>query len=269
MSRFRGRVALVTGSTQGVGEALLHQLADEGLVGAIVTGRNAARGVAVVEALEQKGCDAHFVPADLANADDVAALAEAADDRFGRIDHLANCAGITDRGDVWDTEPELFDSMMAVNVRAPFQLIQATAKLARRNGAPASVVNVGSVAGYGGAPFITAYSISKGALMTMTKSVAYQLMRNQVRVVTVNPGWMDTPGEDMIQRKYHDAADDWLEQAEADQPFGRLIKTDELVRTLAFVLSDEAGMMTGSIIDYDQSVTGAGNQPVPGPEVIG
>ena len=59
-----------------------------------------------------------------------------------------------------------------------------------------------SVAGYGGAPFITPYSISKGALMTMTKSLAYQLMRNHVRVVTVNPGWMDTPGEDMIQRKY-------------------------------------------------------------------
>lgn len=269
MSRFRGRVAVVTGSTQGVGEALLHQLADEGLVGAIVTGRNASRGVAVVEALEQKGCDAHFVPADLARADDVAAVAEAADDRFGRIDHLANCAGVTDRGDVWDTEPELFDNMMAVNVRAPFQLIQATAKLARRNGAPASVVNVGSVAAYGGAPFITPYSISKGALMTMTKSVAYQLMRNQVRVVTVNPGWMDTPGEDMIQRKYHDAGDDWLDKAEAEQPFGRLIKTEELVRTLAFVLSDDAGMMTGSIIDYDQSVQGAGNQPVPGPEVIG
>ena len=73
----------------------------------------------------------------------------------------------------------------------------------------------------------------------------------------------------MIQRKYHDADDDWLEKAEAEQPFGRLIKTEELVRTLAFVLSDDAGMMTGSIIDYDQSVQGAGNQPVPGPEVIG
>ena len=120
MSRFRGRVAVVTGSTQGVGEALLHQMADEGLVAAIVTGRNAARGVAVVEALEQKGCDAHFVPADLANADDVAGIAQAADDRFGRIDHLANCAGITDRGDIWDTEPDLFDRMMAVNVRGSF-----------------------------------------------------------------------------------------------------------------------------------------------------
>ncbi len=265
-NRFRGRVALVTGSTQGVGEALVHRMADEGLVGALVTGRNAARGAAVVGALEAKGCDAYFVPADLGDADSVRALANVADDRFGRIDHLANCAGVTDRGDVWDTTPELFDTMMAVNVRAPFQLIQATAHIARRNGAPASVVNVGSVAGYGGAPFITPYSISKGALMTMTKSVSYQLMRSQVRGVTVNPGSMDTPGEDAIQRTYHGAGDGWLDEAEAHQPFGRLIKTEELVRTLAFVLSDDAGMMTGAIIDYDQSVQGAGDQPVPPPE---
>ena len=263
--RFEGRVAVATGSTQGVGEALLHRMADEGLAGAVVTGRNGERGEAVAAALEAKGCEAVFVAADLADASSVAALATAASERFGRIDHLANCAGITDRGDVWDTTPELFDSMMAVNVRAPFQLIQAVAELARANGRPASIVNVGSVAGYGGAPFITAYSISKGALMTMTRSVAYQLMRNGVRVVTVNPGWMDTPGEDAIQRKYHDADDEWLTRAEAAQPFGRLIKTSELVETLAFVLSDDAGMMTGAIIDYDQSVQGAGDQPVPPP----
>ena len=257
MSRFRGRVALVTGSTQGVGEALLHRMADEGLVGAIVTGRNAARGVAVVEALEQKGCDAWFVPADLADADDVAAIAEAADERFGRIDHLANCAGVTDRGDVWDTEPALFDRMMAVNVRAPFQLIQATAKIARRNGSPASVVNVGSVAGYGGAPFITPYSISKGALMTMTKSVAYQLMRNQVRVVTVNPGWMDTPGEDMRQQVSHDRPKGWLEGVEANMPFGMLVKPEHVARQAAFLLGPDSGVVTGALMDFDQQVVGA------------
>jgi len=117
-------------------------------------------------------------------------------------------------------------------------------------------VNVGSVSGHGGAPFITPYCISKGALMTMTKTLANQLMRDHIRVVGVNPGWMDTPAEDMIQRKYHNAPDNWLELAAATRPFGRLIQPEELARTIAFVLSDEAGMMTGSIIDYDQSVQG-------------
>ncbi len=269
MGRFEGRVAVVTGATQGVGQALLRQLAGEGLAGAVVTGRDPGRGEAVRASLDDAGCEAVFVAADLAQPAEVRSIVAAADERFGQVDHLANCAGITDRGDVWDTTPELFDAMMAVNLRAPFMLIQEVARLARRDRRPASVVNVGSVSGYGGAPFITPYSISKGALMTMTRSLAYQLMRDRVRVVTVNPGWIDTPGEHRIQREYHEASDDWLERAEADQPFGRLIKTDELARTLAFVLSDDAGMLTGAIIDYDQSVQGAGPQPVPPPEVAG
>jgi NAD(P)-dependent dehydrogenase (short-subunit alcohol dehydrogenase family) len=257
--RFSGRVAIVTGSTQGLGEALLHRLADEGLAGAVVSGRDSGRGAAVVEALAAKGCDAVFVAVDLNDADSVASIVPAAEERFGVVDHLANCAAMTDRGDIWDTTPELFDMMMAVNVRAPFQLVQGVAELARRNARPATIVNVGSVAAYGGAPMITPYSISKGALTVMTKTTAFQLMRDRVRVVQINPGWMDTPGEDAIQRKYHGASDGWLERAEASRPFGRLIKPAELVTTLAFVLSDHSGMMTGAIIDYDQTVQGTGD----------
>lgn len=263
--RFAGRVALVTGSTQGLGRTLLRRMATEGLAGAVVTGRNAERGAAVCDELTALGCDAIFVAAELDSVADVDALLAAADGYFGRIDHLANCAAITDRGDVWTTTPELWDWMMAVNLRAPFLLVQGVARIARRNGLPASVVNVGSVAGYGGAPYITAYSVSKGALMTMTRSLAFQLMRDRIRVVTVNPGWMDTPGEDLIQRKYHGGGDDWLARAEADRPFGRLVKPDEIARTLAFVLSDDAGMLTGAIIDYDQTVQGAGDAPLPPP----
>ena len=256
--RFEGRVALVTGSTQGLGATLVHRLADEGLAGGVVTGRNAEQGAAVAADLRAKGCDAIFVRADLADADDVVALAATALDRFGPIHHLANCAGVTDRGDMWNTSPALFDLQIAVNVRAPFQLAQAVATAARDARMPASIVNVGSIAGHGGAPFITAYSIAKGALMTMTKTLAFQLLEHRIRINTVNPGWMDTPGEDAIQRRHHGATDGWLERVESTMPFGRLIKPGELAATLAFVLSDDAGMMTGAIIDYDQSVIGPG-----------
>ncbi len=265
MSRFDDRVALVTGSTQGLGRSLLLQMAGEGLAGAVVTGRNEARGAAVVDELRSLGCDAVFIAADLDSAEQVELLVAGADDRFGRIDHLANCAAVTERGDVWTTTSHFWDWMMAVNVRAPFLLTQGVARIAVRAERPASVVNIGSVAGYGGPEFITAYSVSKGALTTMTKSLAFQLMRHHIRVVQVNPGWMDTPGEDVIQRRFHDGGDDWLARAEADRPFGRLIKTDELARTLAFVLSDESGMMTGAIIDYDQTILGAGSWPLPPP----
>ena len=83
----------------------------------------------------------------------------------------------------------------------------------------------------------------------------------------VNPGWMNTPGEDVTQRVWHGADDDWLKSAAADRPWGRLVSIEELVNTLAFVLSDESGMMSGSVIDLDQSVQGAGDPPVPGKEL--
>ena len=255
---FSGRNALVTGSTQGVGEALLYRMADAGLSGAVVVGRNQQRGGAVVDGLRERGCEAIFVETDLEDPASIEELLSTAREKFGVIHHLANCAGITDRGDIWDTSVELFDRMMNVNLRSAFLTCQGVARMAKDAGVPASIVNVGSVAAHGGAPFITAYSISKGAMMTMTRSLAYQLMSHRIRVVMVNPGWMDTPGEDDTQKRYHGAVDNWLELVEAKQPFGRLIKPAEIAETLAFVLSDDAGMMTGAIIDYDQSVQGAG-----------
>jgi NAD(P)-dependent dehydrogenase (short-subunit alcohol dehydrogenase family) len=74
---------------------------------------------------------------------------------------------------------------------------------------------------------------------------------------------MDTPGENVIQHKYHDAGDDWLKSAEEGMPFGRLLKPEEVARAVAFIASEEAGMMTGSIVDFDQSVQGGGSQPIP------
>ena len=132
--RFEDRVAVVTGSTQGLGETLLHRLVDEGLRGAVVTGRDAERGMAVVEALRAKGCEAIFVAADLDDVDAIAGLVPTAVERFGTVDHIANCGAKTDRGDVWDTSVELFDEMLAINLRAPFQLIQALARVAREQG---------------------------------------------------------------------------------------------------------------------------------------
>ena len=88
-------------------------------------------------------------------------------------------------------------------------------------------------------------------------------MRYRIRVNALNLGWMDTPGEHAIQKEEHNADDDWLTDAEANQPFGRLIKTDEAARAIAFLASDESGLMTGAVIDYDQSVIGAGFVPQP------
>jgi len=267
-SSLSGKYAIVTGSTQGLGEATARLFVERGLAGLIICGRSAERGQAVADDLDSDSCQVHFVQADLANVDDCRRIVAAADQHFGSVRVLVNAAGVSDRGTIWDTTPELWDWIMAINVRAPFILIQETIKIMRRESVEGSIVNVGSVAAYGSIPVLTPYATSKGALMTLTKNAAYALMRNRIRINMLNIGWMDTPGENIIQRKYHSAGDGWLEDVEAGQPFGRLLKPEEVARAIAFIASDESGMMTGSIVDFDQSVQGAGPQPIPPPEEV-
>jgi hypothetical protein len=262
-----GKVAIVTGSTQGLGEAIAHLLADRGAKGIVISGRNADRGAKVVADIENKGAKAIFVRADLGNMDDVRGIVAAADKRFGRVDTLVNSAGITDRGTIWDTEQKLFDDMMAVNVRAPFFLIQDSLKVMKREKIKGTVVNIISMSGHGGQSFISAYCISKGALITLTRNVAYSVMRHRIRINGLTIGWMDTPGEDRIMKTYHGAAEGWLAKAEAARPVGRLLKPDEVARAVGFLASEESGMMTGSIVDFDQQVLGTGNAIPEPPEV--
>ena len=155
-----------------------------------------------------------------------------------------------------NTSPELFDQMFAVNTRAPFFLMQGALKIMIREKIKGSIVNVQSMSAHGGQPFITAYCGSKGALSVLTKNAAFSVMRKQIRINGLNIGWMDTPGEDRIQKEYHNVSENWLEDAEKNQPFGRLLKSDEVARGIAFLCSEESGMMTGSIIDFDQSILG-------------
>jgi NAD(P)-dependent dehydrogenase (short-subunit alcohol dehydrogenase family) len=265
-SDLSGKYAIITGSTQGLGEATARLFIERGAAGLIICGRSAERGQALAAELSATGCAVHFVPADLAQVEDCRRIVAAADERFGTVHILVNVAGASPRGTIWDTSPELWDWIMALNVRAPFLLIQETVKIMRRDRVTGSIVNIGSLAAYGNVPILMAYAAAKGALMTLTKNVAYTVMRHRIRVNTLNIGWMDTPGEDALQRQYHGAGDDWLAQAEAAQPFGRLLKPAEVARAIAFLASDESGMMTGSIVDFDQSVIGAGPQPIPPPE---
>lgn len=260
--QFAGQVAVVTGGTQGLGESIARLLAARGAAGLVVVGRNGERGDAVAGSLNAGGTRTVFVQADLASMDDTRRVMAATDTAFGRVDVLVNAAAITDRGTVLDTSPELFDQMMAINVRAPFFLIQDAAKIMRREKIAGTVVNIQSMSAHGGQSFISAYCISKGALATLTKNAAFSLMPDRIRVNGLNIGWMDTPGEHRIQALYHGRTNPaWLAEAEAKQPFGRLLKTDEVARAVAYLASAESGMMTGSNIDFDQQVVGSQDSP--------
>ncbi len=206
--------------------------------------------------MEGSGAECDYVRADLAEVDDCRGVIAACDERFGRLDGLVNAAGMTDRGTIDDTSVELWDRMFAVNARAPFFLMQGAIALMRRDAIPGAIVNIITMSSHGGQPFIAAYSASKGALATLTKNVAHAVRADRIRVNGVNMGWADTPNEHKVQIA-EGKADDWLARAESEQPFGRLVKPDDVARLTLFLLGPESGIMTGALIDYDQNVMGA------------
>jgi NAD(P)-dependent dehydrogenase (short-subunit alcohol dehydrogenase family) len=262
-SSMHGKVLLLSGASRGVGECVARLAVERGAAGLALVGRDTKTGDKLASELTSLGTKTIFITGDLAGADEPKRIVKIVDETFGVVHGLLNSAAETSRGSVWNTTPDMFDTMMAVNVRAPFMLIQECAKIMKRESVAGSIVNIGSVTGYGGDVNLTHYAISKGALHTLTRNCAYSLMRDRVRVNLLNPGWMDTPTEDATQRKWHNAQDGWLEKAERDQPMGRLIKPDELARSIMFLLSDESGLMTGAVIDFDQSVVGAGSPSKP------
>lgn len=257
--------AVVTGGTQGVGEQIARLLVDRGIAGCLITGRQRERGQAVVADLVAKGCRAFFVQADLSVVDAPALIMEAADKAFGWVDILVNAAGDTSRGTILDTSPETFDRLFAVNVRAPFFLIQKAVEIMRREKTNGSILNVISMSGHGGQSFITPYCASKGALATLTRNVAFSLLPDRIRVNGLNIGWTDSPGERaMMASVIGSGSDKFLAEAGAKLPFGRLLDPAEIARAAVFLVSPESGIMTGSLVDYDQSILGcsdSGPQP--------
>lgn len=168
---FAKKICLITGGTQGVGEATAIMMAEQGAAGIVICGRQRDAGELVRMALEKCGTTAVFVAADLAKIEDCFAVVDAAAVRFGGLDVVANVAGLTDRGTIEDTNAATYDRLFAVNTRAPFFIMQRSVPLMRKAGGGA-IVNVISIAAYGGAPFISAYVASKAALIGLTKNVA-------------------------------------------------------------------------------------------------
>jgi NAD(P)-dependent dehydrogenase (short-subunit alcohol dehydrogenase family) len=257
--RLDGKVVAVTGSTQGLGRAIARRAVDLGAAGIVVTGRNAERGETVRAELEAAGAEAVFVAAELSEPEDCAEIIRACDERFGRLDGLVNAAGLSTRGTIDDTSVELWDLLFAVNVRAPFLLIQHGARLMRRSGDGGSVVNIITMASHGGEPVLTAYASSKGALATLTRNAGYSLQPDRIRVNGLNIGWTATDGENVVQASVGEPGD-WLERADANAPLGRLLRPDDIAPMVTYLLSDASRMVTGSVIDFDQNVHGPGGE---------
>ena len=248
--RLDGKVIAVTGATQGLGLAIARRASALGAAGLVVCGRDQERGADVADEL-----GALFVSADLADPEAAPAIVGACDAGFGRLDGLVNAAGLSTRGTLDDTSVELWDRLFAVNARAPFLLMQHAARLMRRDGSGGSVVNIITMASHGGEPVLMAYAASKGALATLTRNAGYSLQPDRIRVNGLNIGWTATEGEHGVQTGAGQA-DDWLAEADASRPLGRLLRPEDIAPMVTYLLSDAAQMVTGSVIDFDQTVHG-------------
>ena len=252
-----GRILLVTGSTQGVGRAVALEAARQGAGGVLITGREADNAASVVAEVEALGASAAAEVADLADPSAPAALIAACVAKFGRVDALVNVAALTDRASFVDGDLDMWERLFAVNARAPFFLMQGAIADMRRRGAPGAIVNILSINIHCGAPELAIYSATKGALATLTKNAANAHRFDRIRVNGINLGWADTPGERQMQGVTLGKGEGWLARAEAEQPFGRLVQTDDVARLALFLLSDAGGPMTGALIDQEQWVAGS------------
>lgn len=250
-----GKIIIITGGTQGVGEGIATLVAERGAAGIIICGRSAENGERVVANLAEIGSEALFVQADLGEVDQSRAIIAATVEHFGRIDGLVNAAATSARGTIEDSSVALFDFMFDVNVRAPFFMIQEAVKVMQTVGTGGSIINISSISSRGGQPSLAAYSASKGALNTLTKNVAHSQRSHRIRANAIILGWTSTPNEHKVQL---DAGqpENWLEAADAAANFGRIIRPRDVAGICCYLLSDESEMMTGSIIDFDQNVDG-------------
>ncbi|MFE1450485.1 SDR family oxidoreductase [Streptomyces olivaceoviridis] len=249
------KVVLVNGGSQGVGAAVARAAVREGAAVA-VSGRHREPGEALVAELSAAGGEAVYVQADLAEAGQAKASVAAVVDAYGRIDCLVNSAGLTSRGTLLDTTPELFDAHIAVNLKGPFFAMQAAVADMTAREAPGTIVNVITSSAHGGQPFLAPYVAAKAGLAGLTRNAAHAHRWDRIRINGLNIGWTATEGEDATQRAFHGAGDDWRERAAARLPMGRLGRPDEIADFVVFLLSERSGVVTGSVIDWDQNVLG-------------
>lgn len=253
--RHAGTHAIVTGGGQGVGLAIAAQLVAEGCRSLALVGRDPAKLDAAAATLPQDVRVARLA-GDVSRVSECERLFEQAIAAFGDVNVLINAAATSARGTLVDTAEATFDAIFATNVKGPFFMSQQVVRHALGTGRPASIVNILSMAAHGGAANLSPYAASKGALATLTRNIAGAYRANRIRCNAILPGWMDTPGEDAVQKKWHGAGDDWLTKAEAAQPMGQLVKPNQLAHLASYMASHDAGVMTGALVDYDQTVIG-------------
>ncbi len=245
--RLQGKTAIVTGAGSGIGRAIAVAYAQEGARVAVVD-IDAAAADETVRQIDH-GRSSVFV-ADVSDARQVSELARRVEREYGGIDILCNNAGLGhDVQSIVDCPEEVWDRVMAVNARGPFLCSKYVIPAILRRGGGA-VINIASDLAYLGAPGLGAYCMSKGALVQLTRVLAVEHGRSNIRVNAICPTMVDTPMAARTRESQPDPGA-WLQEVERSIPIGRIGRPEEIARVAVFLASDEASFVNGSIFAVD------------------
>lgn len=244
--RLKDKCIIVTGSTTGIGEAIARRCVAEG-ARVLIHGLEHDLGQKVAADLKQS---ASLHIDDLADADAPVRIVAAAVKAFGKIDAIVNNAAWIVRSNLETTDAALFDRAMAINVRAPLLMIRSAISLLKAT--RGCVLNIGSINGYCGETNQLAYSVSKGALITLTRNLADALGADQVRINQLNLGWVLSPNEYALKIK-EGLAPDWPDHPpKAFAPSGRIMSPENIAAASIYWLSDESRPVSGSVLEIEQ-----------------
>ena len=246
--RLNDKVIIVTGSTTGIGKAIAKRCVAEGAK-VVIHGLEQDLGE---EVLAEIGTEhAVFHQEDITSETCADNLVNLAVKTFGKIDAVVNNAALVIASDIHNTDRAFFQKVLDINTIAPFLLIQkALPELIKSKGC---VLNIGSINAWSGEPNLLAYSVSKGAIMTLTGNLGDSLMREYgVRVNQINPGWVLTERESE-RKKLHGLSDTWYEELPSIiAPSGRILRPEEIAAACIFWLSDESGPVSGQVLTLEQ-----------------
>ncbi len=246
--RLQNKVIIVTGSTTGIGKAIALRCVAEG-ARVIIHGLEEKLGNAVIAELGADKAVLHIE--DISQEGAPQRLVDLAVKSFGKLDAVVNNAAIVVSSNIHTTDKSFMQKVLEVNTIAPFELIKAALPyLSEQRGC---VLNIGSVNAWSGEPNLFAYSVSKGALMTMTRNLGDTLHReNGVRVNQINPGWVLTETEKQ-RKKEHGLSEDWYKDLPSVYaPAGRILWPEEIAAGAVYWLADESGPISGQVVDLEQ-----------------
>ena len=246
--RLADKVVIITGSTTGIGEATARRFVAEG-ARVVIHGRDRERGEKIVRELGGPG-KAILTVEDLSDPAAPQRMVDAAMKAFGKFDAIVNNAAWIIRSSIQTTDADLFDRCMAINVRAPLLLFKAAFEQLKRN--QGSVLNIGSINGLCGEANQLAYSISKGALITMSRNLADALGRDKVRVNHFNVGWVLSPNEYKLKIS-EGLPPDWPDHPPAAfAPSGKIMSPDVIATAAVYWIGDESRPVSGSVLEVEQ-----------------